>query len=91
MVLCWASIISLASKDGVLEVIEEVLTNIYCISSATENIIMEVPQKIPIYTFSVALAYNGISIVIFLNRVGEVNLLSKFQLPRSYGLRVNVF
>ena len=40
--------------------------NIYCISSATEHIIMEVPQKIPIYTFSVALAYNGTFIVILL-------------------------
>ena len=30
------------------------------------NIIMEVPQKILIYTFSVALSYNGISIIIFL-------------------------
>ena len=33
--------------------VEEVPMNIYCISSATENIIMKVPQKIPIHTFSV--------------------------------------
>ena len=39
---------------------------IYCIPSTTENIIMEVPQKISIHKFSVALAYNGISIKIFL-------------------------
>ena len=39
---------------------------IYGISSATANIITDVPQKIPIYTFSVALAYYGISIIIFL-------------------------
>ena len=46
--------------------IEEVPMKIYCISSATENIVMEVPEKISIYTFSVALAYNEISIIIFL-------------------------
>ena len=34
-------------------------------SSATENIIMEVPQKIQFFTFSATLAYNGISIIIF--------------------------
>ena len=39
--------------------------NIYCISSATQNIIMKVPQKIPISIFLVALVKNGISIVIF--------------------------
>ena len=39
---------------------------IYFISSATENIIMAVPQKIPINMFSVALAYNGVSIAILL-------------------------
>ena len=33
---------------------------IYCISSATENIIKEVSQKISIYMFSVELAYNGL-------------------------------
>ena len=45
--------------------VEEVPQNMYCIPSATENILMEVPQKIRIYTFSVTLAYNGISITIF--------------------------
>ena len=45
--------------------VEEVPMKIYCISSVTENIAMEVPQKIPVYTFSVTLAYNGISIIIF--------------------------
>ena len=49
-----------------MKAIEEVPQKIYCISCATENIIMEVPQKISIYAFSVALAYNGISILIFL-------------------------
>ena len=34
-------------------------------SSATENIIMEVPQKIQFFTFSATIAYNGISIIIF--------------------------
>ena len=38
----------------------------FCISSATKDIIMEVPQKIQINMFSVALANNGISILIFL-------------------------
>ena len=39
--------------------------NIKCISSATENIIIEVPQKILISAFSATLALNGISIEIF--------------------------
>ena len=39
----------------------------YCISSATESVIMEVPQKIPIYIFSAALAHNKVSFLIFLN------------------------
>ena len=46
--------------------VEEVPIKIYCISSAAENIIMENLQKISIYMFSVALAYNGISIIVFL-------------------------
>ena len=46
--------------------IEEVLRNMFCISSATEYIIMEVPKNIPIYTYSGTLAYNGISIIIYL-------------------------
>ena len=41
----------------------------YRIQSAEENIIMEVPQKIQIYTFSATLGNNGISIIIF-NRPG---------------------
>ena len=45
--------------------VEEVPQNIYCISSATENIIMEVPQKIPFYTFSTTLVFNGIFIIVF--------------------------
>ena len=40
--------------------------NIYCISTATKNIIMEVPEKIQIYMLSVAHAYDGILIEIFL-------------------------
>ena len=34
------------------------------VETGTENIIKEVPQKIPIYTFSATLAHNGISIII---------------------------
>ena len=46
-------------------IVEEVPQNMYCIPSAAENIIMEMPQKIRIYTFSAALGHNGISIIIF--------------------------
>ena len=35
------------------------------ITSAEENIIMEMPQKIRIQTFSAALGHNSISIMIF--------------------------
>ena len=38
----------------------------YCISSATEYIIMEISQNIPIYTYSATLAYYSISIIIYL-------------------------
>ena len=48
-----------------LNLVEEVPQNMYCISSATENIIMEVPQKISKSAFSATLAYNGIDILIF--------------------------
>ena len=41
----------------------------YRIPSAKENIIMKVPQKIPIYTFSATLGHNGISIMIFLRHL----------------------
>ena len=37
----------------------------FCISSDTENIIMEVPQKILIWTFFATLAYNGNCIIVF--------------------------
>ena len=46
-------------------VIEEVPQNMYHIPSAKENIIMEVPQKIPIHTFSATLGHNGIFVIIF--------------------------
>ena len=46
--------------------VEEVSQNMYCISSVIEYIIMEVSQNIPIYSYSVTLAYNGISIIIYL-------------------------
>ena len=46
--------------------VEEVPQNMYRIPSAEENIIMEVPQKIPIYACSATLDHNGISIIIFL-------------------------
>ena len=49
--------------------VEEVPQNMFRISSATENIIMEVPQKILILTFSATLAYNGIYITIFLRHL----------------------
>ena len=48
--------------------------NMYCISSATENNIMEVPQKIPISAFSATLAYNGISITIFFKAPALVHI-----------------
>ena len=38
----------------------------YCVSSATENIVMEASQNILIYTYSAALAYNAISIMIMI-------------------------
>ena len=37
------------------------------VPSVTENITMDVPQNISIYTFSVALVYNGNTLRIFLN------------------------
>ena len=37
------------------------------VQSVTENITMDVPQNISIYTFSVALVYNGNPFIIFLN------------------------
>ena len=45
--------------------LEEVPQNMFCISSATENILMEVPHKILILSFSATLAYNGNPIIIF--------------------------
>ena len=46
-------------------VLKEVPMKILCISRAAENIILQVPQKMPIYTFLVALSFNGMSIIIF--------------------------
>ena len=40
--------------------------NIYCISSVIEYILIELSQNKPIYWYSVTLAYNGISIIIYL-------------------------
>ena len=40
-----------------LQRVEEVPQNMYCISSATENVMMWVPQKILIYTFSATLGW----------------------------------
>ena len=45
--------------------IEEVPQNMYCILSDEENIIMEMQQKIQIYTCSAALDHDGISIITF--------------------------
>ena len=47
------------------QLVKELPQKMYRISSATENIIMEVPQKIPISAFSATLAYIGIPITIF--------------------------
>ena len=47
-----------------LTVVEEVPQNMYRIPSAEENIFMEVPQKIPIYTFSATLGHNYIDSVL---------------------------
>ena len=46
--------------------VEEVLQSMYGISSDIENTKMEVSQDITIYTYSVKLAYNWISIIIYL-------------------------
>ena len=46
---------------GALHHVEEVPPNIYCISSATENIIMEVSPKIWKNICFVTLAYKGIN------------------------------
>ena len=40
--------------------------NMYCITSVIEYIIMEMSKNIPIYTYSVRFAYNGISIITYL-------------------------
>ena len=45
--------------------VEQVPMKMLCISSAFENKIMEEPKKIILFTFSLALAYNGISIMVF--------------------------
>ena len=47
------------------KIVEEVPQNMYRIPSAEENIIMEVPQKILIYTFSATLGHIGSSNIIF--------------------------
>ena len=52
-------------QETIYFMVEEVPQNMSCISSATENIIMEVPQKILIKTFPAKLAYNGNSIIVF--------------------------
>ena len=49
-----------------MSAVEEVSQNMYCISSVIEYMIMEVSENIPIHTYSVTLAYNGISILIYL-------------------------
>ena len=46
--------------------IEEVSQNMYCISSVLEYVKIEVSKIIPIYSYSVTLAYNGISNVMCL-------------------------
>ena len=64
----FSSIVCSAVKhtpQGDINKVEEVPQNMYCISSAAENIIMDVPQKIPISAFSAKLAYNGIYIINF--------------------------
>ena len=54
---------------GLLYNVEELPHNMYCICSITENIIIEVPQKIPISAFSASNDYNFISIIISLNHL----------------------
>ena len=44
---------------------KEVALKMYRIPSAKENIIIDVPQKIPIYMFSVALAFSETNFLIF--------------------------
>ena len=56
--------------------VKQVPIKIYCFSSATENIIMEMLRKISIYMFSVALAYNVISLIIFL-KATDLSILSE--------------
>ena len=51
---------------GLARLLEEVSQNMYCILSVIEYIIMEVSQNISIYSYSVTLAYNGITIRIYL-------------------------
>ena len=51
------------TPQGNINKVEELPQNMYRISSDTENIIMEAPQKMPISACSATLAYNMIYIM----------------------------
>ena len=53
---------NLTPQDNINKV-EEWPQNMYCISSATEIIIMKAPQKMPVSACSATLAYNMIYII----------------------------
>ena len=54
----------------------------YRISSATAIIIMEVPQQLLIYAFSVTLAYYGISITVFVRHLLQSVFSTTLDLQR---------
>ena len=62
----------------------EVSQNIYCISSFIEYIIKEVSQNIPIYWYSVTLAYNGISNIIYL----QIPALECIFFPPKFNIKI---
>ena len=61
-------------------IVEEVLQNMYCILSVIEYIKMEASQNIPLYSYSVTLAYNMISLKIYLKTLGLVYILQHLVL-----------
>ena len=46
--------------------VEELSQNMYCISSVIENVIIKMSENIPIYSYYVTIAYNGIFIIMYL-------------------------
>ena len=55
----------------------------YFIWSATKYIKMEVPQKIQIYTFSVTLGYNWISLITFWKALALECIKQSFAKPEA--------